>query len=298
MHHPKFKKSIMISSPALFPHPFSRKAIEQQLDRILTDPLFAESKILKRFLGFVVNETLEGNSNRLKEYTIAVNVLDKPRDFKPQENGIVRIHAGRLRRALSHFYEETGAQDEIQISIPKGKYVPLISDKKDNHYNTEPRSKLGQIGKNPLLSDTVIVAVMPFLKLNKLPSTNSFADGLCFRLTESLMPIEQVSMISYQAMRSLCEKSSDFKDIASAVGANYIIAGSIEHLKNNIRVYTQIVDASTCMQLWSNLYERKLTNANLFKIEDEISSMVSSEFKSLSHFIKQDNIRPLGLAAI
>jgi len=288
----------MISASSLSPYPFSRKAIEQQLERILNDPLFAESKILKRFLGFVVNETLEGNSNRLKEYTIAVNVLDKPRDFKPQENGIVRIHAGRLRRALSHFYEETGSQDEIQISIPKGKYVPLISDKKDNHYNIEPRNKIGQLGKKQTMSDSVVVAVMPFLKLNKASTSNTFADGLCFRLTESLMPIDQISVISYQAMRSLCQKNSDFKDIASAVSASYIVAGSIEYLKSNIRIYIQIVDANTCMQQWSRLYERKLTSSNLFQIEDEISSLVSEEFKELIQFSTQEDIKTLGLAAI
>jgi len=287
----------MISASTLSPHPFSRKAIEQQLDRILNDPLFAESKILKRFLGFIVNETLEGNSNRLKEYTIAVNVLDKPRDFKPQENGIVRIHAGRLRRALSHFYQETGAEDEIQISIPKGKYVPFISDRKDNYYNLD-RKQSESNNKKLVANDTMVVAVMPFLCLSNTPTMNSFADGLCFRLTEALMPLNEVSVISYQAMRSLAQKNIDFKEIASTVNANYIIAGSTEYLKNNIRVYIQIVDANTCMQQWSKLYERKLTPSNLFNIEDEISALVSEEFKELTHFFGQENIKPLGLAVI
>ena len=287
----------MISASTLSPHPFSRKAIEQQLDRILNDPLFAESKILKRFLGFIVNETLEGNSNRLKEYTIAVNVLDKPRDFKPQENGIVRIHAGRLRRALSHFYLETGAEDDIQISIPKGKYVPLISDRKDNYYNLDKKQSESN-NKKLVPNDTMVVAVMPFLCLSNTPTMNSFADGLCFRLTEALMPLNEVSVISYQAMRSLAQKNIDFKEIASTVNANYIVAGSTEYLKNNIRVYIQIVDANTCMQQWSKLYERKLTSSNLFNIEDEISALVSEEFKELTHFFGQENIKPMGLAAI
>ena len=50
----------------------------------------------------------------LKEYTIAVNVLDKPTNFKPQDNSIVRIHAGRLRRALNHFYN-TNETPELYI---------------------------------------------------------------------------------------------------------------------------------------------------------------------------------------
>ena len=79
---------------------FSVAAVEEQLERIFRDPHFTESAILKKFLSFIVQETIHGRSNCLKEYTIAINVLEKPSSFNPQENGIVRIHAGRLRRAL------------------------------------------------------------------------------------------------------------------------------------------------------------------------------------------------------
>ena len=71
--------------------------INQQIERIKADPQFAGSDILKRFLSFVVSETLGGRSHTIKEYTIAIKVLDKPVDFNPQHDAIVRIHAGRLR---------------------------------------------------------------------------------------------------------------------------------------------------------------------------------------------------------
>src|ERR1043166_6009614 len=105
---------------------FSEIFINQQMDRIFMDPQFAGSDILKRFLSFVVSETLAGRSHTIKEYTIGVKVLDKPADFKPQHDAIVRIHAGRLRRALHHYYKETGSSDPLQISMPKGSYVPVF----------------------------------------------------------------------------------------------------------------------------------------------------------------------------
>jgi hypothetical protein len=74
-----------------------------------------------------VDQTLLGNSNRLKEYTIALNVLNKPANFKPSENGVVRIHAGRLRRALNHYYKEIGVHDPIEISMPTGSYAALFT---------------------------------------------------------------------------------------------------------------------------------------------------------------------------
>src|ERR1700748_1525659 len=106
----------------------SRDTINQQLQKIFLDPLFMNSEILRKFLLFIVDQTLTGHADWLKEYTIGVNVLNKPADFTPQENGIVRIHAGRLRRALHHYYKETGILDSIHISIPKGRYVPVFAE--------------------------------------------------------------------------------------------------------------------------------------------------------------------------
>ena len=84
----------------------SKEIINHQLQKIISDPIFAVSNILRRFLSFIVEETLAGHSNQLKEYTIGVKVLNKPTDFQPQKDAIVRIHAGRLRRALSHYYKK------------------------------------------------------------------------------------------------------------------------------------------------------------------------------------------------
>src|SRR6476620_10252975 len=99
---------------------FSNDAINQQLQKILLDPIFSVSDILKRFLSFIVEETFAGHSNQLKEYTIGVKVLNKPIGFNPQQDAVVRIHAGRLRRALNQYYKNAGAAESLRLSIPKG----------------------------------------------------------------------------------------------------------------------------------------------------------------------------------
>src|SRR4051812_11789078 len=104
-----------------------KEEIYRQMERIFLDPLFLNSPILKKFLSFIVDQYLLGNSNLLKEYTIAINVLDKPTNFKPQENSIVRIHAGRLRRALNHFYNTRETPEHVYISVPLGTYIPVFS---------------------------------------------------------------------------------------------------------------------------------------------------------------------------
>ena len=82
---------------------YSRKEILEEMNRILCSDGFARSSVLSNFLKFIVEETLKGNTDGLKEYTIAVNALGKSEDFNPQIDAIIRIHAGRLRRLLNEY---------------------------------------------------------------------------------------------------------------------------------------------------------------------------------------------------
>src|SRR5450755_2739729 len=120
---------------------FTEELVLNQLKKIFLCPAFSVSDILRRFLTYIVEETLGGRSNTIKEYTIAVNVLNKPINFKPQHDAIVRIHAGRLRRALNYYYKDTCVGDEIEISVPKGSYVPVFGSRQKNESNQETDPK-------------------------------------------------------------------------------------------------------------------------------------------------------------
>ena len=84
---------------------FSPEAINQQTKRILSFPLFRNSPVLSRFLEFIISETIHQKEVQIKEYSIAINVLHRTHAFNPNGDSIVRIHAGRLRRALNDFFE-------------------------------------------------------------------------------------------------------------------------------------------------------------------------------------------------
>jgi adenylate cyclase len=102
----------------------STDMIRDQLRRILESPEFKGSERLSEFLRYVTEETLTGRSDQIKGYSIGVEVFGRTRDFDPQTDPVVRVVAGRLRRALQSYYSGTGADDPIRISIPKGRYVP------------------------------------------------------------------------------------------------------------------------------------------------------------------------------
>jgi hypothetical protein len=101
--------------------------ILHHLEKILQSPGFQKSQTLSRFLLYIVQETMNGRSDSIKEYSIGTGVLNKQPNFCPMTDCIVRVHAKRLRDELDNYYQKTGQQDELIISIPKGRYVPLFS---------------------------------------------------------------------------------------------------------------------------------------------------------------------------
>ncbi|MEM9762952.1 MAG: hypothetical protein AAF968_10620 [Pseudomonadota bacterium] len=74
--------------------------IETHLARIVQSPQFADTSRMKRFLIHIVTETLEGRSEMLKGYALGVDVFDKPADFDPGTDTIVRVQASKLRARL------------------------------------------------------------------------------------------------------------------------------------------------------------------------------------------------------
>jgi hypothetical protein len=100
------------------------EAIRCQLARVLNSPNFVGAGRLKQFLSFVVNQVLDGNREGLKEQLIGVRVFDRPLEFDPGSDTIVRTTAARLRKVLLNYYETDGKHDDILIELPKGGYTP------------------------------------------------------------------------------------------------------------------------------------------------------------------------------
>ena len=101
-------------------------AVRGQLARILASRPFRQSQRRQRFLQYLVDETLAGRADRLKGYTIALEVFERPATFDPVVDPLVRIEAARLRDKLREYYDTEGRSDAIRITLPKGGYAPLV----------------------------------------------------------------------------------------------------------------------------------------------------------------------------
>ena len=104
--------------------------IRSAVDRIVASPGFRYSPQLVSFLRYVVESTLTGKAHALKSYSIGIEALGRREDFDPHVDPIVRVEAGRLRRALARYYAGDGAGRPIIIEIPLGHYVPIFNYRK------------------------------------------------------------------------------------------------------------------------------------------------------------------------
>jgi predicted ATPase len=99
-------------------------SIRAYLQQLLASRTLANAPGLTRLLEHVVEQTIEGHVDRLKEYAVGVDVFQRGPAFDPHTDTIVRVSARRLRTKLEEYYRTEGLTDTIVITLPKGRYVP------------------------------------------------------------------------------------------------------------------------------------------------------------------------------
>ncbi|WP_187290235.1 hypothetical protein [Terriglobus saanensis] len=102
----------------------SRSAVLEQLEKIVANSHFCHSKRYPSFLRFVVEETLAGHTDVLKERNLGTEVFGRQSDYDTNADPIVRVTAGEIRKRLAQYYHEPGHEHELRIELPLGSYVP------------------------------------------------------------------------------------------------------------------------------------------------------------------------------
>lgn len=94
------------------------------MERILASPLFRNSKRYPKLLKHIVERTLEGRADLLKERALGAEVLGRDPEYDTNVDPSVRITAGEIRKRLAQYYQEPGRENEARIELPPGSYVP------------------------------------------------------------------------------------------------------------------------------------------------------------------------------
>lgn len=113
----------------------------RELHEILASPHFNSSKRYPALLQFIVENTLAGKSELLKERTIGVDVFERQPTYDTSADTIVRFTAGEVRKRLERYYHEQGNASKLRISLPAGSYVPEFLCEYDEQAEEETESK-------------------------------------------------------------------------------------------------------------------------------------------------------------
>src|SRR5215204_7561488 len=95
-----------------------RSAVQNQLERVLSSAVFKKAERSSALLRFIVEQTLNGRADRLKEYTLGAEALGRGDSFDPRVDPVVRAEASRLRARLEQYYEMTGGSDPVLLTLP------------------------------------------------------------------------------------------------------------------------------------------------------------------------------------
>lgn len=253
--------------------------VRAELDRVLATKGFSSAGRLSKLLRHVVEKTLAGETDQLKEYAVGVEVFERDGNYDPRLDSIVRVEAGRLRSRLDEYYNGEGAGSPIRINLPRGGY----SARFDRHEQptapqapTAPKAPrswaviplavgllcavaamvmwLGGWNRRPPGDQRPTVAVLAF-------EANIHGDGkvvLAARLTEAvtseLARLGTVSVASYTSAMQFSGQRRPMREIASALNSNYIVEASIDDEVSNLLVVVRLVSAETDRKVWVSDY--------------------------------------------
>lgn len=272
----------------------SKKEIQEELDCILSSNMFSRSSVLSNFLKFIVEETLEGRTENLKEYSIAVSALGKADDFNPQIDAIVRIHAGRLRRLLNEYYVGVGQNNAVKIEVVKGTYVPAFRTQSTQplsvETSVEPKPEIKKV-QEPAVITTVYsrskltLAVLPFRNLCQDGEYQFFVDGFGEELTRIFSAEEDISVVAHFSSLKYANINEDIRVIGADLGVHYVITGSVKRSNKEIRVNVALIETVNGIQIWSKNYTHDLEKNDMIDIQDQIDHDVFSILSGQYGFI-------------
>ncbi len=108
-----------------------RQLVRSQLEKIVSDGRFTASKRYPYLLRYIVEQTLAGNENNLKERTLGVEVFHRPPDYDTNADPVVRLCAAEVRKRLAQYYQSPPHAGELRIDLNPGSYVPVFSPASD-----------------------------------------------------------------------------------------------------------------------------------------------------------------------
>ncbi|KQT02892.1 adenylate cyclase [Rhizobium sp. Leaf391] len=291
----------------------TQEQVRAQLERILSSREFPSGGRGAAFLKYVTEEALAGRAHRLKAYSVAIEVFNRSAGFS-QDDPVVRIEAGRLRRVIERYYLIAGQNDPIRIDIPKGGYVPTFTwndapvEATGNELNEDVPGR-GAFGwrrlgwpvlamvvafvcaglgyyagvlTGPAISRSVgqvpdepTLVIAPFADLGDGPQAARYAAGLTEELLTALPRFKEITVFGRETSKAL-PPGVEASQVRDGLGAHYLLAGGVRVAGDKVRVTVRLVNTSNGSILWSQDYDQDLDTHELLTIQSDVASKVAT----------------------
>jgi TolB-like protein len=227
----------------------SAQEIRAALERVVASDVMRSSPQLTAFLRFVVQAVLEGSSDRIKGYVIAVEVLKRGAKFNPQIDPIVRVEATRLRRTLERYYAGPGAEDPIVIALPRGTYVPTFTRRAARPGGlAEPRPE-SPLPTLPPGNGMPVLLVEPFEVIGTPRPSSLSAASLHAMISDAFARFDLLNIVWDWASGRVAGAAADAR-------RDYRMAGSAEYYENGtVRLRFRLIDAGDGGVVWTRELE-------------------------------------------
>ncbi|MCC6364788.1 MAG: tetratricopeptide repeat protein [Bryobacterales bacterium] len=255
-------------------------AVREQLEKILRWEPFARADRLSRFLRYTVEQVLENPVPVLKEYAIALEVFDKPKDFDPRLDPIVRVEARRLRSRLREYYESAGKNDEVLILFGRSGYTPAFTLRNLKAVDPPPIFKhdARPPRQNARVKGPVALAVLPFLDLSPCSDQHNLCAGFAEELINVIPRFPGLRVTSRTSTLQYEGRAFDLRLLGADLGVECVLEGSVRKDGNRVRISVQLYSVSDGLETWSRTYERELTD--VFAIQEEVASAIAGDLRT------------------
>ncbi len=127
------------------------------------------------------------------------------------------------------------------------------------------------------LPDKPSLMVMPFVNMSNDPDQEYFSDGLTEVLTGDLSKISSLFVIARNSAFTYKGKAVKVQDVGREMGVRYVLEGSVQKADQQVRIAVQLIEATTGYHLWSEQYDRPLTD--IFALQNEIVQKIVTTLK-------------------
>ena len=183
---------------------------------------------------------------------------------------LMKLYAatGNRSRAIRQFQRCKRALEAELGATPDAETVALCRELKHNEADG------GAVAAEPAVGTTVpTVAVLPFENLSG-SDDRYFADGIAEDLITALSSFHSLAVISRGSSFIYRDRDMPEKKIATELGAQYLVSGSVQRLDNRVRLNVQLMDAQAGLQVWGHRFDREMED--VFALQDEITSTLVS----------------------